>query len=124
MSGLLPGHIRLLAQTCPGLGIQPYIRGLSTPLNPIFAKSLSTLSCSGQGISKAFFKLLHLIPSVSMGFDSPSLQNHQTLSGFSLLWYYSRFSLDFFDLLLISINVRSLCLGAPLGCHNHALNLV
>jgi hypothetical protein len=89
-----------------GFWILAYIRGLITPSNPNFAKPLSSLSCGGQGTSKAFFKLLHRIPSVSKGFDSPSLQNLQTLSSFSLLRYSSRFSLDFFDLLLISVNVR------------------
>jgi hypothetical protein len=129
MSDLSPRHIRLarhvhlLAPTCPGLGFPSYIRGLSTPLNPNFTKPLSSLSLS-LAATNAFFKLLHRIPSVSRGFDSLSLQNLQTLSGYSLLRYSSRFSLDLFDLLLIFVNVGSLYLGAPLGCRNLALNLV
>jgi hypothetical protein len=73
-----------------------------------------SLSCGGQGISKAFFNLLHRIPSVSRGFDSPFLQNLQTLNDFSLLRYSSRFSIDFFDLLLIFVNPGSPYLGAPM----------
>jgi hypothetical protein len=116
MSGLWPGHVRVS-------GFSLY-KGLSTPSNPNFAKPLSSLSCRSQGISKAFFKLLQRIPLVSRGFDSPSLQNLQTLRGFSLLRYSSRFFLDFFDLLLIYVNVGSPYFGAPPGCRNLALNLV
>jgi hypothetical protein len=114
MSSLWPGHIRLsghvqlLARTCPVLGFQPiYIRGLSTPLNPNLAKPLSSLSCGGQGSPKAIWDLLHRIPSVSRGFDSPSPQDLQTLSGSLSPKVFSRFSFDFFNLLLIFVNVRS-----------------
>jgi hypothetical protein len=37
---------------------------------------------------------------------------------------FSRFSYNFLDLLLDFINTTSLYLGAPLGCHYLALNLV
>jgi hypothetical protein len=131
MSSLWPGHIRLarhvrlLAWTCLGLRFQPiYIRGLSTPSNPNLAKPLSSLSCSGQGSPKVIWDLLHRIPSVSRGFDSPSPQDLHTLSGSLSPKVFSRFSFNFFDLLLNFINVRSLYLGAPLGCHYLALNLV
>jgi hypothetical protein len=73
------GHVRLLARTSLGLGFQPiYIRGLSTPSNPNLTKPLSSLSRGGQGSPKAIWGLLHRIPSVSRGFDSPSPQDLQT----------------------------------------------
>jgi hypothetical protein len=89
--------------------------------------------------------LLHRFPSVSWRFDSSSPQDHQTLSGSLSPKVFSRFSFDFFDLLLSGslspkvfsrfsfdlfvlllnfINARSLYLGGPLGCHCLALNLV
>jgi hypothetical protein len=121
MFGLWPGHIRLaryvwlLSQTCPSLKFQPiYIRGLSTPSNPNLAKPPSSLSCGGQGSPKATWE----------GFDSPSPQDLQTLSGSLSPKVFSMFSFDFFNLLLNFINARSLYLGAPLGCHYLALNLV
>jgi hypothetical protein len=121
------------SQTCPDLGPNMsgswvsayiYMRGLGTPLNPNLAKLLSSLSCCSQGSPKAIWDLLHRIPSVSRGFDSSSPQDLQTLSSSLSPKVFSRFSFDFFDLLLIFVNVRSPYLGAPLGCHNLALNLV
>jgi hypothetical protein len=115
----------ILTRTCLGIGFQPiYIRGLSAPSNPNIAKPLSSLSCGGQCSPKVFWDLLHRIPSVSRGFDSPSPRDLQTLSGSLSPKVFLRLSFDFFDLLLIFVNVRSPYLGAPLGCHNLALNLV
>jgi hypothetical protein len=68
--------------------------------------------------------LLHRIPSISRGFDSPSPQDLQTLSGFLSPKAFSRFSFNFFDLFLIFVNVRSYYLGAPLRRRNLASNLV
>jgi hypothetical protein len=85
-----------------------YIRGLSTPSNPNFAKPLPSLSCGGQGSPKTIWDLLHRIPSFSRGFDSPSPQDLQTLSGSLSPKVFSRFSFYFFDLLLIFVNARSL----------------
>jgi hypothetical protein len=117
MSGSWPRHVRVS-------GFSLYIRGLSTPSNHNLAKPLSSLSYGGKGSPKVIWELLHRIPSVSRGFDSPSPQDLQTLSGFLSPKVFSRFSFNFFDLLLIFVNVRSPYLGAPLGCHNLALNLV
>jgi hypothetical protein len=47
-----------------------------------------------------------------------------TLSGSISPKVFSRFSFNFFDLLLIFVNIRSPYLGAPLGCRNLALNQV
>jgi hypothetical protein len=106
-------------------GFSLYIyKGLSTPSNPNLAKPLSSLSCSGQGSPKAIWDLLHQIPSISRGFDFPSPQDVQTLSGSLSPKVFSMFSFDLFDLLLNFINGRSLYLEAPLGCHYTALNLV
>jgi hypothetical protein len=77
-----------------------------------------------MGSPKAIQGLLQQNPLIPRGFDSPSPQDLSTLSGSLSPKVFSRFSFDFFDLLLIFINVRSLYLGAPLGCHNLALNLV
>jgi hypothetical protein len=124
-SGPGAGYVRAIGWTCPGLRFQPiYIRGLSTPLNLNLAKPLSSLSCGGQGSPKAIWDLLHRIPSVSRGFDSPSPQDLQTLSSSLSPNVFPRISFDFFDLLLNFINARSLYLGAPLGCRYLALNLV
>jgi hypothetical protein len=121
----LVGHVRLLAQTCLGLRFQPiYIRGLSTPSNPNLVKPLSSLSYGSQGSPKVIWDLLHRIPLISRGFDSPSPPDLQTLSSSISPKVFSRFSFDFFDLLLNFINARSLYLGAPLGCHYLTLNLV
>jgi hypothetical protein len=118
MSSSCPGHVWVS-------GFILYIRGLGTPSNPNLAKPLSlSLSCGSQGSPKAIWELLHQIPSVSREFDSPSPQDLQTLSGSISPKVFSRFSFDFFDLLLIFVNVRSRYLGAPLGCRNLALNLV
>jgi hypothetical protein len=126
MARTSPGiGFQLLARTCPGLGFQPiYIRGLSTSSNPNLTKPLSSLSCGGQGSLKVIWDLLHRIPSVSRGFDSPSPQDLQILSGSLSPKVFSRFSFDFYDLLLNFVNARSLYLGAPLGCHYFSLNLV
>jgi hypothetical protein len=119
------GHVRPMARTCPGLGFQPiYIWGLSTPSNPNLAKPLSSLSCGGQSSPKVIWDLLHRISLVSRGFDSPSPQDLQTLDGSLSPKVFSRFFFSFFDLLLIFVNVWSPYLGAPLGRHNLALNLV
>jgi hypothetical protein len=63
-------------------------------------------------------------PSFCRRFDSTSPQDLQTLSGSLSSNVFSRFSFDFFDLLLIFVNVRSPYLGAPLGYHNLVLNLI
>jgi hypothetical protein len=70
------------------------------------------------------WELLHRIPLVSRGFDSPSPQDLQTLSGSISPKVFSNFSFDSFDILFIFVNVRSPYLVAPLGSHNLALNLV
>jgi hypothetical protein len=111
-----PRHVRIS-------GFSLYIRGLGTPSNPSMAKPLSSLSCGSQASPKESWELLHRIPSVSRGFDSPSPQDLQTLSDSISPKVFSRFSFDFCDLLLIFVNVRSPYLRAPLGCRNLALNL-
>jgi hypothetical protein len=126
--GQFPKFSELLRQFSPdmsGSRVSTYIyRRLSTTSNPNLAKPLSSLSCGGQGSPKVIWDLLHRIRSVSRGFDSPSPQDLQTLSGSLSPKVFSMFSFDFFNLLLIFVNVRSPYLGAPLGCHNLALNLV
>jgi hypothetical protein len=117
MSGSYPRHVRVSIFSL-------YIRGLGTPSNPNLTKPLSSLSCGGQGSPKVTLELLHRIPSMPRGFDSPSPQDLQTLSGSISPKVFSRFSFNFFNLLLIFVNVISPYLGAPLGCHNLALNLV
>jgi hypothetical protein len=67
-----------------------YIRELSTPSNPNLAKPLSSLSCGDQGSPKVIWELLHWAPSISRGFDSPSPQDLQTLSGSLSILRYSQ----------------------------------
>jgi hypothetical protein len=63
-------------------------------------------------------------PFISRRFNFPSPQDLQTLRGSLSPKVFSRFSFDFFDLLLNFVNARSLYLGAPIGCCYLALNLV
>jgi hypothetical protein len=123
----------LTSGTCPapipdmsGSQVSAYILGVWVPLRTLTLQNLSplSLSCGGQGSPKAIWELLHRIPSMFSGFDSPSPQDLQTLSGSISPKVFSRFFFNFFDLLLIFINVRSPYLGASLGCRNLALNLV
>jgi hypothetical protein len=84
MSGLWPGHIRLLARTCPGLRFPSYIKGPHTPWNPshLFPSHLEIVRWLGS--PKSFWGPLHRNPSISSGFGSPSLQNLHNPKRFSL----------------------------------------
>jgi hypothetical protein len=100
-------------RTCPapnpymsGSRVLAYIyKGVEYPSNPNLAKPLSSLSCGGQGSPKVIWDTLHRIPSISRGFNSPSPQDLQTLSGSLSPKVLSRFSFNFFDLLLIFLSI-------------------
>jgi hypothetical protein len=124
MSGLWTEHIRLPAQTCPGIGFPGYIRG------PLPLRTLASLITSSSNLLrcpsalKAILGLLHRIPSVSRGFDSPTLRDLQTLVGFLSPKVFSRFLQDFFVLRRSIPLLESIHLEVLLGSYTRTLNLV
>jgi hypothetical protein len=116
-------HIWLLAWTCLGFWFPRYIRA-PLPLRTLgFYFNFHSISCSGKGLSRRF-RVSSTKSLWFLGDLTPLLLKTFKPKAVSLLRYSLMFSLVFFDVLLISFNVRSLCHGAPLGCRNHALNLV
>jgi hypothetical protein len=121
-TGLWPRHIRL-ARHVRVSGFSLY-KGDRVPLGTVSSFFHPNPSvCDGWALPRWFGAASTKTIQFLGDLTPPSPLVPQTLSRFSLLWYSSRFPFDFFNLLLISINVRSLCLEAPLGCRNHAMNL-
>jgi hypothetical protein len=67
--------------------------------------------------------LFHRIPSVSRGFDSPTLRDFQTLVGFLSSKIFSRILQDFFVLRRSIPMDDFLCLVVPLGCLSPNLSI-